>query len=286
MNPFFRALLVGAAVTAVAATAWLLFLRAPAPAPTIAPEFDPAAFVRSRPELDAPYVVTDFEVVDAMLALAEVRPGDQVVDLGSGDGRILIAAARSHGASGLGVDIDPERIREAEANARAARVSDRVTFRRQDLFETDLTEADVVTLYLTEEVNERLRPRLLGQMRPGARVVSHDFGMGDWRPDARQRVGTANVYLWIIPARVSGRWRLEAEGRSAVLQISQQANVLLGSAASAAGSRRLEQGRVAGTNVRFITDIGEGRREFLGRVEEGRMVSAPGQPPWRAERLD
>ena len=219
---FLRAMLVGAAVVlaaVLAIAAWRHFTAEEQPAP--APQFDPSAFVRERPNLDAPYVATDYQVVDAMLAMAEVRPDDFVVDLGSGDGRILIAAARSHGARGLGVDIDPARVREARANAHAAGIAHRVDFRRQDLFETPLGDADLVTLYLTPEVNLRLRPRLLSQMRPGARIVSHDFGMGEWRPDRRERVGTATLFLWVVPARVGGRWTLTADGRTATLDLEQ-----------------------------------------------------------------
>ena len=155
-----RALLVGAGMVLVVVLA-ILVLRPSTREPAVENGFDPAEYVRTRAKSVAPYVVTDDEVVDAMLALAEVKPDDDGIDLGSGDGRILIAAARSHGAHGLGVDIDPARIREATANARAARVADRVQFRQQDLFETPLGDADVVTLYLTREVNLQLRPRLL-----------------------------------------------------------------------------------------------------------------------------
>ena len=164
-------------------------------------QFNPADFVGARPQLDAPYVVTDHEVVAAMLAVADVRPNEHVIDLGSGDGRILIAAARSHGARGLGVDIDPARVREATANARAARVSDRVEFRRQDLFRTPLGPADVLTLYLTQEVNLQLRPKLLKELKPGTRIVSHAFDMGDWKPIRTEKVGSSTVYYWVVPER-------------------------------------------------------------------------------------
>jgi len=279
---FLRAVTVGAAaVLAVllAIVAWRSIGGAPEPV-----RFDPAEFVRPRPKLDAPFVATDYEVVDAMLALAEVRPDDIVVDLGSGDGRILIAAARSHGARGLGVDIDPARIRESLANARAAGVAHRVDFRRQDLFETPLAEADVVTLYLTEEVNRRLRPRILAQMRPGTRVVSHDFGMGEWRPDARERVGAATLYLWRVPARVEGRWTLTVDGSRFGLELDQRFQQVEGTIAADGRRVRIEQGQLAGRRIRFVADWGEGRREFEGRVVDGRIEPRAPGAGWRAER--
>ena len=153
-------------------------------------DFNPAAFAPA-PRLDAPQVASDNEVVDAMLGLARLQPDDYVIDLGSGDGRILIAAARSNGAHGLGVDIDPTAIAAANRNARAAGLTGLVSFRQQDLFQTPLQPADILTLYLTAEVNLRLRPRILTQMRPGTRVVSHDFDMGDWHYDQRRRVADA-----------------------------------------------------------------------------------------------
>jgi SAM-dependent methyltransferase len=281
-NRFLRAVLFGAAMmlaALLALFAWRAMSGDPEPV-----RFDPAEFVAPRPKLDAPYVATDYEVVDAMLAMAEVRPNDFVVDLGSGDGRILIAAARSHGARGLGVDIDPARIREARANARAAGVTHRVDFRRQDLFETPLDEADVVTLYLTEEVNRRLRPRILSQMRPGTRVVSHDFGMGEWRPEARQRIGTAILHLWIVPARVEGRWRLSIDGREHALQLDQRFQQVEGVIAGHGRSTRVGQGRLRGHRIRFVADLGEGVREFEGRVTDGRIEPLASDAGWRAVR--
>lgn len=125
-----------------------------------------------------------------------------MIDLGTGDGRILIAAARDRGARGLGVDIDPVRIRQAQANARRAGVADRVDFVVADVFETPLGQADVVMMYLLPEVNLQLRPRLRAELRPGARVVSHAFDMGDWQPDDTRRMGGDTVYRWTIPERV------------------------------------------------------------------------------------
>ncbi|HWT13115.1 MAG TPA: methyltransferase domain-containing protein [Allosphingosinicella sp.] len=281
---FLRAMLVGAGVVLAALlvfAAWRHFTAEPeAGAPA---DFDPSAFVH-RPKLDAPYVVTDYQVVDAMLAMAQVRPEDHVIDLGSGDGRILIAAARSHGARGLGVEIDPARIREAEQNARAAGVAHRVEFRRQDLFETPLAEADLVTLYLTPEVNLRLRPRILAQMRPGTRVVSHDFDMGEWRPDARQRIGSATILMWIVPARVAGRWTLDIGGRRAELELQQRFQQLSGTLAGGGRSARIEQGVVAGARIRFVAETAGGRRVFEGRVEGDRIVPLQADAGWRAAR--
>src|SRR4051812_40558572 len=240
--------------------------------------FNPALY--SPPRLDAPDVASDTEVVDAMLSLAQLRPDDYVIDLGSGDGRILISAARSIGAHGLGVDIDPARIREATANAREAGVAGQVTFRRQDLFETPLHGADVLALYLLPEVNLRLRPRILAQMRPGARVVSHDFDMGDWHWDQRQRVGNATIYLWIVPAQIDGAWNLNAGGRIYPLLIEQHYQQFFGTA----GDARIEQGRLNGDHIRFLANLGDGRRTFEGRVDGDSIVPLDGAAGWRARR--
>lgn len=157
------------------------------------------------PVLDVPYVPTPQPVVDEMLRLGKVKKGDFVIDLGSGDGRIVISAARDHGARGMGVDLNPERIQEANANAKAAGVTDKVEFRQGDLFEQDLSKADVVTLYLLPSVNERLKPKLLRELRPGTRVVSHSFDMGDWQPTQTVQVEGRTVYLWIIPEQGQGQ---------------------------------------------------------------------------------
>jgi hypothetical protein len=259
-----------------------LYLRHPerAPEPQPGNDFDPADFVRGRPRLDAPYIATDLQVVDAMLGLAQVKPDDTVVDLGSGDGRILISAARSLGAHGLGVDIDPARVREATANAEEAGVAGRVSFRQQDLFETPLRDADVLTLYLLPEINLRLRPRILGQMRPGTRVVSHDFDMGDWHWDQRQRIGNATIYLWIVPARVDGAWTLSAGGRAVPLVLEQHYQQFYGTA----GEARIEQGHLEGDHIRFLANVGEGRRTFEGRVDGDRIVPLDAAAGWRAHR--
>jgi protein-L-isoaspartate O-methyltransferase len=280
-SSFVRAALAGAGLVLAVLLAVAVYRYLTPEPPPPAADFDPSAFVRSGPALDAPFVTTDYAVVDAMLAMAEVRPGDQVIDLGSGDGRILIAAARSHGARGLGVDIDPARIREATANAQAARVADRVQSRRQDLFRTPLNEADVVTLYLTAEVNRRLRPRILEQMQPGTRVVSHQYDMGEWRPDQRQQIGASTIFLWLVPARVEGKWTINAEGRTATVDLTQSFQQVDG---RVEGGGRVEQGRLAGTQIRFLANLGDGRREFIGRVNGDRIESTQPRFGWRAVR--
>jgi SAM-dependent methyltransferase len=159
---------------------------------------------RSAPKLDVVWVPSAPEVIAAMMEAAKVGAGDVVYDLGCGEGEIVIAAAKLYGARGVGVDLDPERIRNARANAASAGVTDRVTFIEQDLFKMDVSPATVVTLYLLPELNERLRPKLLSELRPGSRIVSHDFGMGDWAPERTITVPLARehrVLLWRVPPR-------------------------------------------------------------------------------------
>ena len=151
----------------------------------------------------APFLGTPPDVVDRLLRLANVGPTDTVYDLGSGDGRIVIAAAKTFGARGVGIEIDPALVTQAQTNARAAGVADRVSFRLEDAMSTDLSDATVVTMYLLAASNVRLRPRLQAQLRPGTRIVSHNFGMGDWEPDKvetfRDASGTTRtLYLWKI----------------------------------------------------------------------------------------
>jgi SAM-dependent methyltransferase len=160
--------------------------------------------VRQAPEV--PYVPTPEAAVTAMLELAGVKSGDVVYDLGSGDGRIVISAIRDHGASrAVGVDINPDRVNEANENARRARVEDKAEFRQGDLFDADIGEATVVTLYLLPSVNERLKPKLLSELKPGTRIVSHAFDMGDWKPEKEIEAAGTTLYLWVVPERGAGQ---------------------------------------------------------------------------------
>ncbi len=151
-----------------------------------------------QPDLDVPYVPTQQETVEKMLEMAGVKAGDIVYDLGCGDGRIVITAAKKFGATGVGVDLNPQRIKEANENAKAAGVEDKVRFVEGNLFDFDFSEANVVTMYLLPSVNLKLRPKLQKELKPGSRIVSHDFDMGDWEAEKVEEVGYDTIYLWTI----------------------------------------------------------------------------------------
>jgi ribosomal protein L11 methylase PrmA len=163
----------------------------------------PAAAREQQP--DVIYVPTPYEVVDRMLELAKVKKGDVLYDLGSGDGRIPVTAAKKFGIRAVGIDIDPQRIKEANENARKNGVTKLVTFKQEDLFKTDFKDATVVTLYLLPDLNVKLRPRLLAELKPGTRIVSHQFDMGDWKPQQKVEMNGRVVYLWTVPERKSAR---------------------------------------------------------------------------------
>jgi ribosomal protein L11 methylase PrmA len=150
---------------------------------------------------DVIFVPTPQEVVEDMLRLANVRQGDVLYDLGSGDGRIPVTAAKLYGVRAVGIDIDPERVREARENAKRNGVEHLVQFREQDLFEADFREATIVTLYLLPELNLKLQPRLLAELQPGTRIVSHQFDMGDWKPAKKLEADGRTVYFWVVPVR-------------------------------------------------------------------------------------
>lgn len=237
-------------------------------------------------ELDVPYVPTPMRVVSTMLEMAGPTPGDSLYDLGSGDGRIVITAAERYGTPGVGVEIDSSRVATAREKARQTGVEDRVRFVRGDLFEVDLSGATVVTLYLLPGVNKELRPKLLDQLRPGARVVSHDFDMGGWRPDSLVRLpeedgGRATVYFWKVPAHVAGTWVLTtASGGELRLEVDQKFQEVRVRVASGGGSAR--SARLSGRSIGFTL---EGVR-YDGEVSGDRMrgTTADGRR-WSARRV-
>jgi hypothetical protein len=173
----------------------------PAP-PTMETAQDTAPTKEPR-QLDVPYVPTPQAVVDEMLRVANVNKNDTLYDLGSGDGRIVITAAQKFGTRGVGIDLNPQRVKEANQNAQKAGVTNLVQFRQQDLFQTDLRDATVVTLYLLPDVNLRLRPKLLRELKPGTRVVSHAFTMGDWEPEKVVEVDGRTIYFWTVPNKAA-----------------------------------------------------------------------------------
>ena len=163
------------------------------------------AGVAGAQQPDVIYVPTPQDVVDEMLKLAKVGPGDVLYDLGSGDGRIAVTAAKRYGIRAYGIDIDPQRVQEANENARRNGVTQLVQFRREDLFKANFSEATVVTLYLLPDLNVKLRPRLLAELKPGTRIVSHQFDMGTWPPERKLELNGRTIYLWTIPPRQTGK---------------------------------------------------------------------------------
>jgi len=251
--------------------------------------------------LDVPFVPTSDETVDRMLRMAGVGPKDYLIDLGSGDGRIVITAAKQFGATGFGVELNTDRWKLSLRNAEKEGVSDRVAFYQRDLFETDLSKATVLTMYLLPTVNLKLRPRILA-LRPGTRVVSHDFDMAEWMPDARADRGWTRVYLWIVPARVEGEWTWKQAVGKVVPQFSielrQQFQMISGPAKIDNEPYWLTDARLRGEEISF-TVIGDAgglriRHEYSGRVAgeaiKGtvRMVNgdnaSPVTAPWTAAR--
>ena len=204
---------------------------------------------------EVPFITTPDQVTLAMLRLAQVGPNDHLIDLGSGDGRIVVTAARQFGASGLGVEIVPDLVKQSIRNARQAGVAERTVFRVQDIFETDLSAATVVTMYLLPEYNLQLRPRLL-QLAPGTRIVSHDWDMGDWKPDETVKVDVpdkaiglekfSRVHLWRVPAPVQGLWCAAGWYSLQITQVFQNYEAQL---ALAGRSLHTWQGRIAGSDL-------------------------------------
>lgn len=166
-------------------------------------------FASAEGDPDVLFVPTPQYVVNEMLEIAGTNRDDVIYDLGSGDGRFVITAAKQYGARGIGIDIDPQLIRESQTNARNAGVADRVRFIEADLFKTDISQATVVSLYLLPELNLRLRPKLFKELKPGTRIVSHNFDMADWKPDISEELGSHAYFLWILPADVAGRWQVK-----------------------------------------------------------------------------
>lgn len=220
--------------------------------------------------LDVPFVPTEEEVVDTMLELANVGPKDVLYDLGSGDGRILVSAAKDWGARGVGIEIDPTRIAEAAEYAELSQVDDLVVFVEDDLFTADLSEATAVTLYLLQSINEQLRPRLLTELRPGTRIVSHAFDMGAWKADESRKVGSVNIYKWIVPADVAGMWEWERAGRSYRVDLQQSYQNVTGDAWVDERHARLKSAELRGRWLRVEIQDSEDAQPESFSIEFGK----------------
>lgn len=208
---------------------------------------------------DVPYVPTPNEVVVEMLKIAGVTKDDVVYDLGSGDGRLVVTAAQQFGARGIGVELDPMLIQKSNESAKLAGVSDRVKFVQQDLFETDFKDATVVTLYLLTQVNLKLRPKLLSELKPGTRVVSHQFRMGAWKPDREEMLRVNSryhlIYSWIIPAQVEGTWQLNMSTNKGdvgyALRMRQDFQEVSGTLKTSEGTSVLSKAKLTGDQISF-----------------------------------
>ncbi len=257
-------------------------------------------------DYDVPYVPTKYPVVDAMLTIAGVNGFDMLYDLGCGDGRIVVTAAARFGTRGLGIDINPVRIAESRENAEKEGVTERVRFIEQDLFETDISGASVVTLYLLPSVNLRLRPKLFSDLKPGTRVVSHDFDMDEWKPDRELVVKgedadydyrSHRVFFWVIPGNVSGEWSWPSPegfaGDARTLIIGQRfQEVAL--EMRGFGDEQPVDVELNGDRLRFVMNearMGGGSEQVIysgavtGDILRGTIITGDSTIPWRAERL-
>ena len=260
---------------------------------------------------DTPYVQTPQNVVDKMLEIAKVGPRDFVIDLGSGDGRMIITAAKKYGARGFGVDHDRRLVALANRNAARAGVAERAAFYERDLYKTDIRRATVMTIYLLPEVNLMVRPKLLASLKPGTRIVSHDYDMGEWVPELSlvmdapgKTVGRdmkSRVFYWVVPATVAGKWRWRTGGEQPQefeLAAEQMFQKFDGTVASGGHSGKIENGSLAGDRVSFAATLESGgvatRYEFSGRIANDRIkgemrATRNGETrpaPWSAMRAE
>jgi SAM-dependent methyltransferase len=257
-----------------------------------------SAYAQKR-EPDILFVPTPQGTVEAMLQMAMVNKNDLVYDLGCGDGRFVITAAKKFGARGVGVDIDPNRIQESTENAQKEGVMDRVKFIEADLYQTDIRDATVITLYLLTELNVKLRPKLLSELRPGSRVVSYSFDMGDWEPD---RIGgNRDFYYWVIPAKVAGTWQWSlgeaGTGQQNQLRLEQKYQKIEGHVRFEGKEPKLLEPKLEGDQVSFQVDSeSQGQSlsmRFKGRISGDTITgdvdiqrgSIRGTQAWKATRL-
>ena len=261
------------AAAVVAGMMWACIAGAAQKQPNVPPEHERDG---------GPYVPTPNVVVDQMLTLASVGAGDHVIDLGSGDGIIVLTAAHQRKSSGYGVDIDEELIRLSNQRAKSLGVSDRVLFEAKDIFKTDVSKATVVMLYLLPEFMRRLRPKLFNELKPGTRIVSHDYHFDEWQQDDDisfdvpekefiSGVPHATLYLWIVPAKIDGGWRMQLDGEEYRLALKQRYQVFEGTAETRDRQVGLIEPKMRGADIQFVMMQGVNRGQFSGRVNGNRM---------------
>jgi SAM-dependent methyltransferase len=220
---------------------------------------------------DVIWVPTPDEVVDRMLRMAQVGPGDLVFDLGAGDGKIAIAAAKKFGARSVGIEYNPDMAKYAQANVEKAGVTGKARIVNGDIFAIDFTQATVITMYLLPALNLKLRPQILS-MRPGTRVVSHSFTMDDWEPDETSVMDGRRAYFWIVPANVNGGWALEIGGDKAEIAFDQRFQKIDGTINLGHAQGGLRNARLSGVNIGFTYVDNSGvRHDYVGRVAGGKM---------------
>lgn len=247
-----------------------------------------------------PYVPTPQGVVDAMLGFAQVGPRDFLIDLGSGDGRIVLTAAERYKARGIGVEIDPELVASSNEEAKKRGIAERASFREEDVLKTRIDEATVVTLYLLPGMMQQLQAKFFSELKPGTRIVSHDFAFGEWKPDREtmvdvsEKYGTAGqwkstLFFWLVPARVGGDWQVSAPGLlppDVTLRLVQKYQFIEGTFSRKARGNPLTGGKLEANRIVFRVALPSGPVEFSGRVEDGRMsgeAARGGQiTPWTA----
>ena len=255
MTPFVRL---------VSLVAFSLLIAAPAAAQKFEPQVGQAG-------KDVIWVPSPDDIVDRMLTMAQVTPNDLVIDLGSGDGKIAIAAAKKFGARAMGIEYNPEMVKLSQANSQAAGVATKATFRNADIFATDFSQATVITMYLLPGLNMKLRPQILA-MKPGTRVASHSFSMEDWEADETSSVDGRRAYFWVVPANVQGGWSLDAGGQKAEITLEQMFQKIHGTVGIGALQAGLREPKLRGFLISFAyVDAAGVRRDFNGRVNGGKM---------------
>jgi hypothetical protein len=246
-------------------------------------------------DVPTPYIPSTRGNVDEMLRLAGVTPQDVVYDLGSGDGRIVISAARDYGARGVGIEFDAALVRQSSDNARGAGVAGRVEFRHSDVFAADLSEASVVTMYLLTSLVHKLEPKLLSELRPGTRIVAHDYGFAEWKPDRTLQISKTYL-LYVVPAKVVGAWRMDAamtKGREFLLDLQQRYQEVRGGVRVQGGFLPTFEAQLSGERLRFVLVDDDVSYRFEGDVRgdviEGVVRYGTGpklsEQPWRAQRV-